>query len=58
MRFSAVLGVAGVNPLEDYKARRVGRVFEVLVLMALLVVFAQVFMYYSGMLEESNWLTV
>lgn len=57
MRFSAVLGVAGVNPLEDYKARRVGRVFEVLVLMALLVVFAQVFMYYSGMLEESNWLT-
>ncbi len=57
MRINAVLGVAGVHPLESDKARRIGRRFELLVLLALFIVFVQIFMYYSGMLEETNWIT-
>lgn len=57
MRINAWLGVAGVNPQESVKTRRIGRVFEFLVLIALFIVFAQVLMLYSGVLEESNWVT-
>lgn len=57
MKLTAILGVAGVNQQESAKARRIGRRFEVLVLMALLVVFAQIVMLYSGALEDSNWIT-
>lgn len=57
MRLNAILGVGGVNPLESEQARKVGRAFEILVLMALFVVFAQIFMFYSGMLQEANWVT-
>jgi len=57
MRVNALLGVAGVHVLESEKAKRIGRMFEFLVLIALLVVFAQVLMLYNEVLEESNWVT-
>lgn len=57
MRLNAIIGVAGVNPQESGAAKRVGRFFEVLVLLALIVVFAQLMMLYSGMLTQANWLT-
>lgn len=57
MRFNALLGVAGVNPNETAQARSVGRFFEILVLLALFVVFAQLLMYYNGLLDDSNWIT-
>ena len=52
-----LLGVAGVNASESAKAKRIGRLFEFLVLLALLVVFAQVLMFYSETLLQSNWVT-
>lgn len=52
-----LLGVAGVNTNESVKAKRIGRLFEFLVLLALLVVFAQVLMLYSETLIQSNWVT-
>ena len=57
MRLNVILGVAGVHSGESDKAKRIGRFFEVLILMALLVVFAQIIMLYSGALEDSNWVT-
>lgn len=57
MRFNALIGVAGVNPAETEKAKAVGRRFELLVLLALFVVFAQILMLYNGMLEDANWIT-
>jgi len=57
MRINAILGVAGVHPLETAKAKSVGKFFELLVLMALIVVFVQVFLFYSGHLDEANWVT-
>lgn len=57
MRVNVMLGVAGVHPLESEKAKRIGRAFEFLVMLALFVVFAQVIMLYSGVLEEANWIT-
>lgn len=57
MRINALLGVAGVNPTENRRARRIGRVFEYLVLIALFIVFAQLLMLYSHQLDDANWLT-
>lgn len=57
MRLSVLLGIAGVNQHESSKAKLIGRSFEVLILIALLVVFAQIIMLYSGALEDSNWIT-
>ncbi|WP_238696356.1 potassium channel family protein [Thiomicrorhabdus sediminis] len=57
MRINALLGVAGVNPTENRQARRIGRAFEYLVLIALFVVFAQLLMLYSHQLDDANWLT-
>ncbi|MEA1989678.1 MAG: ion channel [Pseudomonadota bacterium] len=57
MKINVLLGVAGVNTSESVKAKRVGRLFELLVLLALLVVFAQVLMLYSETLLQSNWVT-
>lgn len=57
MRLNVILGVAGVHASESKQAQRIGRRFEILVLMALLVVFAQLIMLYSGALEDSNWVT-
>jgi len=55
LKIKALLGVAGVHHLESERARRVGRRFEVLVLFALLAVFAQLLMYYSGQAMEADW---
>lgn len=57
MKINALLGVAGVNTTESVKAKRVGRLFEFLVLLALLVVFAQVLMLFSESLIQSSWVT-
>lgn len=57
MRLNVILGVAGVHASESEQALRIGRRFEILVLMALLVVFAQLIMLYSGALEDANWVT-
>lgn len=57
MKINVLLGVAGVNTNESVKAKRIGRLFEFLVLLALLVVFAQVLMLYSETLIQSNWVT-
>ncbi|WP_232744851.1 potassium channel family protein [Thiomicrorhabdus sp. Kp2] len=56
MRLNALLGVAGVNYLESEKAQKIGRMFEFIVLIALLVVFAQVFMLFSEELIHSHWI--
>lgn len=55
MKLNVILGVAGVNHLESEKALRIGRAFEFLVLLALLVVFAQVFMLFSEEVIEARW---
>ena len=57
MKINVLLGVAGVSSTESVKAKRIGRLFEFLVLLALLVVFAQVLMLYSETLLQSNWVT-
>ena len=57
MKINVLLGVAGVNATESVKAKRIGRLFEFLVLLALLVVFAQVLMLFSESLIQSNWVT-
>jgi len=56
-KINVFLGIAGVNPGESLLAKRIGRIFELLVLAALLVVFAQVFSLYTGGEFESKWLT-
>ncbi len=55
--FKKLLGVAGVNRKENQRARKVGRWLELLVLLALLAVFVQLFMYYSGEAFEASWLS-
>lgn len=57
MRLNAIIGVAGVHPSESIQAKKIGRFFELMVLLALVVVFAQVLMFYSGLLNEANWVT-
>lgn len=57
MNFKAVLGVAGVNRSESEKARRIGRGFELLVLFALIAVFAQLVTFYLGEPFEAQWLS-
>ncbi len=57
LKIKALLGVTGVNRSENRRARRVGRWLEVLVLLALLLTFAQLFMYYSGQSTEMTWLS-
>ena len=57
MRLNAIIGVAGVHPSESIQAKKIGRFFELMVLLALAVVFAQVLMFYSGLLNEANWVT-
>ncbi|HHT00836.1 MAG TPA: Ion transport protein [Thiomicrospira sp.] len=56
-KINALLGVAGVNALEPEKAKKIGRFFEFLVLIALLVVFVQILSFYSGTFIDSNWMT-
>jgi len=55
LNIKALLGVAGVNPLENKRALKVGKWLEVLVLFALLAVFVQVLMYYSEQQLEAKW---
>jgi len=57
MKVNELLGVAGVNHLESEKALKMGRVFQYLVLLALLVVFAQVILSFTDVAIESNWVT-
>jgi len=56
-KINVLLGVAGVNALEANRAKQVGRFFEFLVLIALLVVFVQILSFYSGTFIDSNWVT-
>lgn len=56
-KINAFLGVAGVNNAENAKARQVGRVFEFLVLIALLVVFARLLTFYNEGVVKTDWLT-
>ncbi|WP_321323901.1 potassium channel family protein [Thiomicrorhabdus sp.] len=57
MKINVLLGVAGVNKLESEKALKVGRLFQFLVLLALLVVFAQVVMSFTDFAIEADWVT-
>lgn len=56
-KINAFLGVAGVNPTENLKARQIGRVFEFLVLLALLVVFARLLVFYNDGVVKTDWIT-
>ncbi|BCN93635.1 hypothetical protein THMIRHAM_14200 [Thiomicrorhabdus immobilis] len=56
-RINAFLGVAGVNAAESVKARQIGRVFEFLVLIALLVVFARLLTFYNEGVVKTDWIT-
>jgi voltage-gated potassium channel len=55
--FRTILGIAGVHRLESDYAVKIGHRFEWLVLVALLAVFVQLLMYYSGQPIESIWLS-
>ncbi|MBF6058284.1 MULTISPECIES: potassium channel family protein [Thiomicrorhabdus] len=55
MNIKAVLGVAGVHHAESDRANKVGRVFESLVLLALLAVFMQIVLFYAGYEFEPPW---
>ncbi|MDG6773226.1 potassium channel family protein [Thiomicrorhabdus sp. ZW0627] len=57
MDYKSILGIAGVNYRENAKAKRIGGQFEVLVLLALLAVFVQLLMYYSGYEADTSWLS-
>jgi len=57
MKLNSILGIAGVNHLESEKALKIGRVFEILVLIALFVVFAQVFMLLNAEIVGARWVT-
>ena len=57
MNFKAMLGVGGVHISESEQARKVGRVFELLVLFALIIVFGQLLTFYLGQPYEVNWLS-
>jgi len=57
LKIKALLGVTGVNRSESRRARKVGHWLEVLVLLALLLTFGQLFMYYLGQSTEITWLS-
>ena len=57
MNFKAILGIAGVHHSESDKAREIGRGFELLVLFALIAVFAQLLTYYLGEEVEVTWVS-
>lgn len=57
LNITAILGVAGVNHLESRRALKVGHQFELLVLFALLAVFVQLLMEYSGQSFEKRWVS-
>jgi len=57
MKLDSILGIAGVNHLESERALKIGRAFEVLVLIALFVVFAQVFMLLNAEIIRAYWVT-
>ncbi|WP_084151581.1 potassium channel family protein [Thiomicrorhabdus sp. Milos-T2] len=56
-KINSFLGVAGVNPSERLKARQIGRIFEFLVLLALLVVFARLLIFYNDGVVKTDWIT-
>lgn len=55
--FKTLLGIAGVNHLESDYTIKIAQRFEWLVLVALLAVFIQLLMFYSGQPVESVWFT-
>lgn len=55
LNFKTILGIAGVNRLESDQAVKLGHRLEWLVLVALLAVFIQLLMFYSGQPIESVW---
>ncbi len=57
LNFETLLGIAGVNHLESDYAIKIGHRLEWLVLAALLAVFIQLLMFYSGQPVESIWFT-
>ncbi len=57
LNFKTLLGIAGVNHLESDYSIKIGHRFEWLVLAALLAVFVQLLMFYSGQPVESIWFT-
>lgn len=57
VNFKTLLGIAGVNRLESDYAIKIGHRFEWLVLVALLAVFIQLLMFYSGQPVEPTWFT-
>ncbi|WEJ61767.1 potassium channel family protein [Thiomicrorhabdus lithotrophica] len=58
MKINAVLGVAGVNAAESYKTKQIGRLFEFLVLIALLVMFARLLSFYNNdVVVYPDWIT-
>lgn len=56
LNYKAILGIAGVHCGENNAARRAGRVFEVLILFALIAVFAQLFTYYLDEPIDVPWI--
>jgi len=56
MNIRAFLGVAGVSPDENRRAKNVGRIFEYMVLVALLSVFVQLLLSYTDFYYDFNWL--
>ncbi|GKT12151.1 MAG: voltage-gated potassium channel [Thiomicrorhabdus sp.] len=57
MNFKAILGVAGVHHSEKAHVRQIGRGFELLVLFALIAVFAQLLTGYLGDPFQVAWLS-
>lgn len=55
MNLRAVLGVAGVSPYENKEAKTIGRIFEYLVLAALVAVFVQLILTYSDYDYDFTW---
>lgn len=56
MNIRAVLGVAGVSPYESKEAKKIGQIFEYIVLAALLAVFVQLLLSYSDFQYDFTWL--
>lgn len=56
MNIRAILGVAGVSPNENRVAKDIGRIFEYLVLAALLAVFVQLVLSFSEFIYDFFWL--
>lgn len=57
MKINALLGVAGVNAAESYKTKQIGRLFEFLVLIALLVMFTRLLSFYNNDVVFTDWIT-